>query len=406
MRLVVLFQNVGGYHAARLRAVDDYCKQIEWTLTAVQVTDATREHEWGDLESYITFDLKTLLPAHAEPLERKGVATSAGTRAIRSFLDEAKPDVVAIPGWGTAIARGAQKWSRRNKSLTILMSESKRDDDERCWLKERLKSHRYVRRFDAALVGGELHADYLVELGFLPERIFLGYDVVDNEYFTARAALARLHEAQVRRTDPRLPARPFFVAVTRFIERKNVVRLVEAYSSYRQLVGEAKAWDLAICGSGEEEIRIRATISRFGIERFCHLPGFVAYRQIGDWYGLASAFIHPALREQWGLVVNEACAAGLPILCSRAVGASHDLVKEDVNGWLFDPRSAQDIAHALLRMHRLDETGRALMGTRSREIIANLTPDLFARNLFKAIGAAKATNGKLIRGSAKRYRAS
>jgi hypothetical protein len=56
-------------------------------------------------------------------------------------------------------------------------------------------------------------------------------------------------------------------------------------------------------------------------------------------------------------------------------------------------------------MHRLGETGRALMGSRSTEIIANLNPNLFARNLFQAIEAASAKNGKLPGGAADRQRA-
>lgn len=393
MHLAVLFQNIGGYHAARLRALQDLCHEKDWKLTAVQATDSAREHAWGSLGHAINFDLRTLLPA-ARPLDiDRGEGALAVTQALRNFLDEAQPDIVAIPGWGWPAARSAHSWAKRHGALAILMSESKRDDQKRSWWKEQLKSRVCVRRFDAALVGGQSHRDYLVELGFPGDRIFLGYDVVDNEYFAERAASARTDPSAARHRDQRIPIRPFFLVVTRFIERKNVVPLVQAFAAYHRQVGEDEAWELAICGSGEEESRIRQAIADLKLERFVHLPGFVSYEQIGDWYGLASAFVHPALQEQWGLVVNEACSAGLPVLCSRTVGARYELVRENDNGWLFDPESKEQITEALARMHRLDRGARSLMGRSSQTIVADFSPQRFARGLLSAIQAASGSNG-------------
>jgi glycosyltransferase involved in cell wall biosynthesis len=393
MHLVVLFQNVGGYHAARLRALQDLCHEKDWKLTAVQVTDNAREHEWGSLGHANNFDLRTLLPA-AKPLDvERGEGAGAAKQALRNFLDSAQPDVVAIPGWGSTVARSAHSWAKSHRALAILMSESKRDDHKRSWWKEQLKSRVCVRRFDAALVGGQLHRDYLIELGFPGDRIFLGYDVVDNEYFAERAASARIDPSAARHRDGRIPVRPFFLAVTRFIERKNVVRLIQAFAAYRRQMEENEAWELAICGSGEEESRIRQAIADLNLQKFVHLPGFVSYEQIGDWYGLASAFVHPASQEQWGLVVNEACSAGLPVLCSRTVGARHDLVRENENGWLFDPESQEEMTRALTTMHRLDLSVRSLMGRSSQIIVAGFTPQRFAIGFLSAIQAASASNG-------------
>lgn len=393
MHLVVLFHNVGGYHAARLRAVQRLCEEIGWTLTAVQVTDSAREHQWGNLDSEITFDLRTLLPSGAKPMDvDRGQGAHAAARAIRRFLNTIQPKIVAIPGWGHPVSRSAQVWAKRHRALAILMSETKRDDAPRHWWKDQFKSRLYVRRFDAALVGGQSHLDYLVDLGFPRARIFAGYDVVDNDYFQRRASAARSNPNATRRRDSRIPERSFFLAVTRLIERKNVRRLVEAYADYRQQLGEREPQDLAICGSGEEESQIRSMASNLSLESCVHLPGFVSYQEIGDWYGLATALIHPALHEPWGLVINEACAAGLPILGSRTVGACHELVRENKNGFLFDPRSKKEITAALVKLHSLDQHARTLMGKRSQEIIADFSPKRFATSLFSAIdvaGAAK-----------------
>jgi len=389
MHLIVIFHHIGGYHAARLRAVYAACQYRGWSLTAVQVTDKSKNHIWGELSNEITFPLKTLLPVATTPpyIDRTSPSKIAAS-LLSSYLDDCKPNVVVIPGWGFPFSRAALYWCKRHQVSAILMSESKWDDETRQWWKEQLKSWLYVRRFDAALVGGQLHRDYLIQLGFPRERIFMGYDVVDNNYFTQAAEVARQNPLAAKQRQPEIPDFPYFLTVTRFIKRKNVLRLIEAFADYRQKVGEKIAWDLVICGSGEEEYTVRRMIVKRKLDETVHLPGFVTYKNIGDWYGLANAFVHPALQEQWGLVINEACAAGLPILCSCTVGACHELIQEGENGLLFNPKSQQDITRALLNLHDLDLDSRFKMGQISQKIVKNYGVARFVDGLFQAIDAS------------------
>lgn len=384
MHIVVIFINIGSYHAARLRAAYSACQQQGWSLTAVQVTNDTLEHPWGNLEQEITFPLKTLLPKSSTTYAEIAAAV------LPSFLDNLKPDVVVIPGWGFPVARAALKWCQRRRKPAIVMSETKWDDERRQWWKEKLKFWLCIRRFDAALVGGQLHCDYLVKLGFRSDRIFFGYDAVDNDYFTNQAQLARLNPQAARERQPKIPKKPYFIVLTRLLKRKNVHRLVVAFAAYRQQVS-TEPWELVICGSGEEEPAIRELINKLGLNECVHLPGFITYQALGDWYGLASAFVHPALVEPWGLVVNEACAAGLPIICSRTVGAANELVQNGKNGLVFDPENTLDISSALLTISQMDADARTRMGILNQKIIANYSPNNFAEGILKAIASIPIT---------------
>ena len=390
MHIVVIFYNIGGYHAARLRAVCSACQEKGWKLSAVQITDKTSEHPWGDVEREITFPVKTLLPIATTPTSTSRTQESnLPASLLPSCLDELKPDILAIPGWGFPISRTALSWCKKYGIPTILMSETKWDDEQRKWWKEWLKSWLYVKKYDAAIVGGKLHHDYLLQLGFPSDRIFFGYDVVDNNYFSQKAEAARLNAATVRQKQTAIPLKPYFIAVTRLVKRKNVYRLIEAFAAYRQQIGDASAWDLVICGSGEEELAIRNLIREKELQNCVHLPGFIPYQAIGDWYGLANALIHPALQEPWGLVVNEACAAGLPILSSRTVGASYELVCDGKNGLLFTPENTQDITRALLTLHQIDSNSRNRMGKLSQNIVASYSPQNFAEGILQAIASIK-----------------
>src|SRR5436309_12575145 len=114
----------------------------------------------------------------------------------------------------------------------VVMSESSRQDEPRTWWKETIKRG-IVALYSAALVGGQRHVEYLVELGMPRERIFTGYDVVDNEHFRQKAEEVRSQKSEVRQKYG-LPEN-YFLASARFIPKKNLQRLIRAYSVYRRI---------------------------------------------------------------------------------------------------------------------------------------------------------------------------
>lgn len=389
MHVAIIFSHIGNYHIARLKAASEVCQARGWKLTAIQSITESKEHPWGDLPDVEGFELKTLIDldqgsdcTDLHPESPEAVA------AITPCLNTIKPDVLAIPGWGFPLSRAALRWSQHHQVPAVLMSESKYDDEERTWWKEQLKYWLYVRKYSTALVGGASHKNYLIRLGFETSRIFYGYDAVDNDYFNQQSAVARQDPDAIRQHLPEIPTKPYFLSVTRLIPRKNIVRLIEAFAAYRDQVGAKQTWPLVICGSGSDLSTVQQTIARNNLEDLVKLPGFLTYQQIGYWYGLAGAFVHPAISEQWGLVVNEACAAGLPILCSSTVGACQSLVKDGENGFSFDPQQTAEITQALIDIHSLDLSVRSKMGQVSQQIVNNFGPKQFGEGLISAVRVA------------------
>jgi len=388
LHVVIFFINIGPYHLSRLKAAYESCHAHGWVLTAVQATDSALEHPWGKAEEKLPFRLVTLKASGNIRHDPKW-GPLINDREVHQCLDGLSPDVVFLPGWSFPVARAGISWCRRHGVPTVLMSESKCDDEPRRWWKEKVKAWFYVRKFNAALVGGKLHQEYAVALGLPADKVFIGYDAVDNDYFINAADATRKDPDRIRQQRSSIPSRNFFLCVMRFLPRKNVPRLVAAYASYLGAVGPELAWDLVLCGSGVEEKRIFEIIQCAGLERNVHMPGFLPYGEIADWYGMAGAFIHPALKEQWGLVINEACSAGLPILSSRTVGAAHELVRDGVNGYLFDPEDTGDMAKCMIRLHQLDEESRHRMGYESRKIVSDYSPRRFADGFSKAVKATQ-----------------
>ena len=104
--------------------------------------------------------------------------------------------------------------------------------------------------------------------------------------------------------------------------------------------------------------------------------------------GLADAFVHASNREPWGLVVNEAMAAGLPVIVSERCGCAADLVKPGLNGETFPPDEAEALARHMQQMATASPETLAAMGAASRQIIAEWSPARFAGNLQAAAESA------------------
>jgi glycosyltransferase involved in cell wall biosynthesis len=117
------------------------------------------------------------------------------------------------------------------------------------------------------------------------------------------------------------------------------------------------------------------------------LPGFKQYPDLPVYYGIANAFIHASTTEQWGLVVNEAMASGLPVLVSNRCGCATDLVQEGVNGFTFDPCDVEQLAQLMFRISDF-RFPISDFGVASQRIIADWGPERFAQGLKAAAECA------------------
>jgi len=375
MRLTILFNRFGPYHLVRLKAAGACCE-----LTAIEFSAVDNTYEWDKVPGASGFTRVTLFTDSS--VENK--STEEVRRTLWQALSESNPDVIVIPGWGSTPALLALQWSRISKVPAVLMSDSQEIDEPRVSWKEWVKA-KVVKQFSAGLVGGGPHKKYLTKLG-LPERfVFSGYDVVDNEYFSESANAARA-AASWYRNELRLPEN-FFLKSCRFIEKKNLFGLLDAYAKYSKETGP-DAWQLVIIGDGVLRPQLEEQIKYLGLDSLVHLPGFKQYDELPVYYGLAGAYIQASTTEQWGLVVNEAMASGLPVLVSERCGCAQDLVQEGVNGFTFDPFDLKGLPCLMGKISSDDEKLEA-MGLASSKKIMNWSPEVFADNLLKAAGVAR-----------------
>ena len=246
------------------------------------------------------------------------------------------------------------------------------------WLPLRQRLYRAAfARVDAFLVIGSRNRDYYRSFGVPDEKLFWAPYGVDNEWF----ALTDIDRAAARaRIRSRLGVGPdtvVFTSAAKLIERKRPFDLVDAVAAVRKHGVDAHA---LFIGDGEQRAAIERRAMEQGARGAVTIAGFVNQRELPDWYAAADALVLPSdARETWGLVVNEAMAAGLPVVVSDAAGCSVDLVRDDDNGFTYACGDVGALADRLTLITGLGHAGRGAFGNRSRAIVKQFGIDVAVR---------------------------
>lgn len=370
--VALAFWRFGPYHLARFKAA---ARRLP--LVGIQF-GTYDEYAWES--DNLPEGIITLV--HGQDVKRPQIVKSY--QRLSEVIGALSPAVVALPGWSDPISVLLLCVLDARKIPFVLMSDSTFMDSSRSSWKEMIKK-RIVRFAGAGLVAGERSGDYLRSLGLPSERVFFGYDVVDNSHFARRSIAGGRIVGMTK-------GKKFFLSVGRFIGSgkdvgvKNFERLIDAYQVYLKKAPH-NSWDLVILGDGDGRSTLERARASTGLGDRIHFPGFAQYQDMPRWYESSSVFILPSVKDTWGLVVNEAMAASKPVLVSNRCGCVPDLVRDGVNGFTFDPNDVEGIARLMFKMAHggvdLETMGRA-----GRTIIADWSPERFADGLEKAVEAA------------------
>ena len=386
MKTAIIFEQFGPYHHARVAALQTASPV---PVVPAQMAAHTKVYEWASSMPVECEGLVTLCPGGAEALSPVRLFFAA-----RRFFRDQQIETVLLPSYSPATSLAVLLAAMSCRARLIMMNESHAGTERAKGWKRTLKRW-LVGRFHAALVGGSPQKRHFMNLGMDAEKIFTGYDAIDDEFFARETDRIR-QNSEGWRMRLGLPRR-YILSLGRMVEKKNLGCLVVAYTKLRKRLGD-DAPALVFVGSGDQESSLRSQAIELGLKvaeagKSENSAGadviFYGFRQIGEnpaFYALADCFVLPSLWEEWGLVVNEAMACGLSIVVSQSVGCAEDLVWHGENGFRFAPTDSEDLADSLANLIA-DPIRRKKMGENSRKIIADWGCANFARNALKAIEA-------------------
>ncbi len=356
MHIAYFWLTMGHYHFARMNAIAAL-ETVE-KLTVFEATDLD-DHYWKREENEsLPFEHRVLYPQNVLDYEITG---KAWTR-LKEVLADISPDIL-VNGAGYFHPKNykvLRAWKKQSGKKLVLWSESTAIDQKRNLAKEFVK-RQVLKIYDAAIVAGSMHKEYLVDLGFPENRIQVVGNVVDNDFFES--------QKQSQRNG--------FLYVGRMLDIKNVQNLIEAYARYRK---DAKnPQPLYLVGDGPLKDDFEQKVKSQNIKGIV-FTGNLQVDQVKEYYKQCRFFILPSFSEPWGLVINEAMASGLPVAASVNCGATHDLVHPEKNGFVFAPNNVNDIVAVLHRLDSLSESQYDEMSSYAKSYISNYSPEKYAVN--------------------------
>lgn len=163
------------------------------------------------------------------------------------------------------------------------------------------------------------------------------------------------------------------------IARKGVDHLLRAFAT---LPSNAR---LLLVG---REAELPAMLSRLPAESQSRVEyaGFQAPDALPGFFARADAFVLPSRYDGWGVVVNQALGAGLPIIVSDQVGAGYDLITPGKNGEIFRSGDEADLAAKMRFLVENPNDCRA-WGEESRVRSFNWDPEDGAERWMNALSA-------------------
>jgi glycosyltransferase involved in cell wall biosynthesis len=305
-------------------------------------------------------------------------------RGVGRALTKAAPDVILCGGYNYIASWQALFWARMHKIPFVLWSESNVQDLRRGHaLVEFLKAE-FLTKCSGFVVPGKSALEYLRAHKVEEGAVFVAPNAVDNDFFAGAAAAAR-QEAAKWRGEFILPER-YFLFVGRMVREKGVFELLSAYAkldaSMRQQIGLVFVGD----GALRPQLELQAAAISPGVITFA---GFAQREKLAVYYALAETVILPTYTDTWGLVVNEAMACGLPVIVSHVAGCVADLLRQDWNGLLVEPRDVSSLTSAMWTI--ADQPGlRASMGANSMQHISQYSSTEWSAGVIRM---AQATGG-------------
>jgi glycosyltransferase involved in cell wall biosynthesis len=155
--------------------------------------------------------------------------------------------------------------------------------------------------------------------------------------------------------------------------RKGVTSLLEAFALVARQQPEAR---LILVGDGPLRSSLEDLARRLGVHARVEFGGFVQPAELPAIYAQAGVFVLPSLEDTFGVVVVEAMACGVPVVCSKYAGASSHLV-DGVSAFLVDPEDIHQVADRILRLQsdaglrsRFASEGRRLAGSFEASAVA------------------------------------
>lgn len=256
-------------------------------------------------------------------------------KGLWKSLKSIQPNKVIVAGFSSASIITAS-WCRLNNVPFVIWSGSIQTElRNNSWLRVFLR-RQLIKRAKSFIAYGTLAAQYLVNMGAKTGKVHIGINTVDTTFFSEETAK---HKSSISTQHPFT-----FTYLGYLVPRKNVSQVLEAAAL---LAKERKDFKLQIIGDGESKCSLENLSARLGLEEHVHFVGYKQKEELPFYFGHTNALLYQSDFDIWGLVLNEAMAAGLCCLATLHAGATFDLIIENETGLKIDYSHTQKVVEKM-----------------------------------------------------------
>lgn len=216
--------------------------------------------------------------------------------------------------------------------IVITMYDSRFSDYERSIVMDFFKRFMFFP-YSACLAASDQAAQYARYLGF--KRVEIYRCAIDTHRVSQLSKNSRDNTAFQDR---------YFICISRFVEKKNLAFMLSAYAMYVAQAETPRRLELVGYGDLRDDI-VKQIQADPNLASRVTVRDYVPASELPDLIGGAIGLVLPSTTDQFGIVVTEALAAGIPAIVSSNCGAA-ELVSPWMNGVLINPKSLEDISRA------------------------------------------------------------
>ncbi|WP_035333725.1 glycosyltransferase family 4 protein [Dyadobacter crusticola] len=268
-----------------------YCAQLE--------PNRTWKLEYGNYQKHF--------------LKEKSKTFKHNNLNVWPLLNVLNPDILLITGFNPTMLYGVIWALLRGRKLIVSLDGTYESE------KDYSIFHKLVRRvifpFTKAFVGpSNGSAELFKSYGVKSRKIFKSTLCIDNSRFKS----------------PEIQSREYDIMFSgQFIERKMPGFFVEVANELKKT---HPALRILMVGDGRLRQSVLARMDALKLDYV--FTGFLDQQSLYSCYPKAKLFLFPTLHDPWGIVANEACASGTPVITCSNAGAADDLVIDGVNGYI------------------------------------------------------------------------
>ena len=297
-------------------------------------------------------------------------SASPGTRHYNGIVNPGlinriqlfKPDAVLVSGWNFKSHLQCLRYFH-NKIPVFFRGDSTLIDSQSYFkrIARNLALSWVFSHIDRAMYVGKANKDYFKAHGLKEHQLIFAPHAIDNQRFASHQD--HTTAGNTLRTSLGLEANAtVFLFAGKLEPKKDPQLLLNVWKNL--YLPDAQ---LVFVGNGILEKALKEVAAQIPN---VHFVDFQNQQQMPAVYAMADIFVLPSKGpgETWGLAVNEAMAAGKPVLVSDACGCVQDLVVEGVNGWIFKAGD-QAMLQAKIESISTDKNVLAAMGKKGSERI-------------------------------------